>query len=201
MITAGNDELRLFILAAITLFVADSMLRGGYKDKSRYEKTPQPTRVPMPPAAKANPGLGITTYPAYATPGNALLSEIESEFFMKLLEAFPQFHIFPRIPFSALMHAANPKSWLKFTPKHRRMKHKVADFVVVDKHNFKVLAIIECDDQTHDGQTHDGQTEKARDAILREAGYEILRFDYRKNPTANHIRSRFNLATQGVYDS
>ena len=102
----------------------------------------------------------------------------EQGMFWRLIEAFPapEYIVLTQVSFGAMLTAKNGASRGSFD-------RKIADFVVTNK-GFKVLAVVELDDKSHNGRE---QQDASRDAILIEAGYKVLR--YAKTPDADKLRT------------
>lgn len=97
------------------------------------------------------------------------LTDNEQPMYFRLIQALPEHVVLAQVAFSALLTA-------KQRPTRNRFDRKVADFVVCTK-SFDVVAVIELDDSSHRGRE---KQDEARDAILRSAGYTVLR--YKKVP-------------------
>lgn len=105
-----------------------------------------------------------------------LLSSHEKTMFGELRQAVPECQIFVQVALSAIL-------WTKSQATRNRFNRLVADFVITDQ-KFNILAVIELDDKSHDNkQEKDAQ----RDAMLREAGYKVLR--YRHMPSKEKLRA------------
>lgn len=100
--------------------------------------------------------------PIYA---KAILTRREQQFFDVLQQALPQVYIFPQVSFSAILTTKGFYTRSQFN-------RKIADFVLCDS-NLNIMAIIELDDSSHKGRE---QQDAARDAMLNEAGYPVLRY-------------------------
>lgn len=102
----------------------------------------------------------------------------EQGMFWRLIEAFPtpEYIVLTQVSFGAMLTAKNGASRSSFD-------RKIADFVVTNK-GFKVLAVVELDDKSHNGRE---QQDANRDAILSEAGYKVLR--YAKTPDVEKLRA------------
>ena len=105
-----------------------------------------------------------------------LMSEHEKTMFGELLQAIPECYIFPQVSLGAIL-------WTKGQATRNRFNRKIADFVIADS-AFNILAIIELDDKSHDGKE---QQDAERDAMLKEAGYKVLR--YRHMPDKQKLRA------------
>ncbi len=102
-----------------------------------------------------------------------LLTEHEKTMFQKLKQ-LPDCHIFVQVSLGAIL-------WTKSWQTRNKFNKKIADFVVTDT-NFKILAVIELDDKSHDNKI---EADKVRDAMVREAGYKVLR--YRTVPSREQL--------------
>ena len=107
-----------------------------------------------------------------------ILTHFEQKMFVRLKDAFPQYHILAQVAFSALLTSKQYKFRARFN-------RKVTDFVIVNDH-FQVLAIIELDDPSHIGQE---QRDAERDDMLHEAGYIVFR--YTQIPTLQQLKKDF----------
>lgn len=104
-----------------------------------------------------------------------LLSEHEKTMFGEIRQAVPECQIFVQVAFGAIL-------WTKSQATRNRFNRLIADFVITDN-NFNILAVIELDDKSHDNKK---EKDAQRDAMLREAGYKVLR--YRYMPSKEQLR-------------
>lgn len=95
----------------------------------------------------------------------AILTRREQQFFQVLAQALPRCYIFPQVSFSAIL---NTKGFYT----RSQFNRKIADFVICNE-QLGIVAIIELDDSSHKGRE---QQDAARDAMLNEAGYTVLRY-------------------------
>lgn len=97
----------------------------------------------------------------------AVATTNEQGMFWRLVECFPQpeYVVLTQVSFGALLNARNGASRYSFSQKR-------ADFVLLDK-SFKVLAVIELDDNSHKGRE---DNDMKRDAMLTQAGYKVVRY-------------------------
>lgn len=93
-----------------------------------------------------------------------LMTEHEKIMF-HVLKQLPDCHVFAQVSFGAIL-------WTSSWQTRNKFNKKIADFVVTDW-NFKILAVIELDDKSHDGKE---EKDQARDNMLKEAGYKVLRY-------------------------
>jgi very-short-patch-repair endonuclease len=93
------------------------------------------------------------------------LTKNEQPMYFRLRETFPEHVVLAQVAFSVLL-----------TARHQRTRNtfdrKVADFVLCTK-AFEVLAVIELDDASH---RDNAERDAARDLLLTNAGYAVLRF-------------------------
>lgn len=93
------------------------------------------------------------------------LTKHEQAMYFRLRATFPEHVVLAQVAFSALLTARGYSS-------RNRFSQKTADFVLCTR-AFDVLAVIELDDSTHRRKR---TSDAARDALLGEAGYAVLRF-------------------------
>ncbi|MGJ7512436.1 DUF2726 domain-containing protein [Variovorax sp. GT1P44] len=98
--------------------------------------------------------------------------------FFRLQHALPNLIVLSQVSFGALLSARS-------TPVRNTFDRKRADFVICEK-SFKVLAIVELDDSSHDGKK---ARDERRDAQLKTAGYRVLR--YRGIPDIDRVQADF----------
>lgn len=120
-----------------------------------------------------------------------LLTRNEAEFFHRLQRALPAYHVFPQVPFAALLTVDNKLSRKARWSIRARFDRKIADFVVCERGSLQVVAIIELDDRTHDAKA-----DQRRDAITK-AGYQTFRFQSKKKPSEAEIAALFRHAQVG----
>ena len=89
-----------------------------------------------------------------------IITAYECRMYVRLKEAFPQYHVLAQVAFSALITSHNLKIRNQFN-------RKVTDFVLLNE-SLQVLVIIELDDPTH---LYKVEEDKFRDHMLHEAGY------------------------------
>lgn len=99
----------------------------------------------------------------------SILTLNEQPIFLKLRKAFPDCFVLTQVSLAALLMSCGQVTRNRFT-RYR------ADFVILDK-DFKVLAIIELDNHSHDG-TEVKNDKMTVDAMLKEAGYRVLRYPH-----------------------
>jgi Protein of unknown function (DUF2726) len=121
-----------------------------------------------------------------------LLTPNETEFFHRLQRALPAYHVFPQVPFAALLTVDSKLSRKARWSIRNRFDRKIADFVVCERDGLQVVAIIELDDRTHDAKA-----DRERDAITNAAGYQTYRFQSKKKPSEADIAALFNQAQAG----
>lgn len=115
-----------------------------------------------------------------------ILTANEKEFFYRLQRALPTYHVFPQVSFSALITLDPQLSDNHQFSIRRRYGWKIADFVICKPDTFAVLAVVELDDRTHNASA-----DRKRDALMRAAGYQTLRFQSKHKPTVAELADLF----------
>ena len=100
----------------------------------------------------------------------------EQQMYHLLQTALPECTVLAQVAFSALVTAKGREN-------RNRFDRKVADFVLCSQ-QLHVIAVIELDDSSHAGRERE---DKERDAMLRLAGYDTLR--YANFPTQQALRA------------
>jgi hypothetical protein len=111
-----------------------------------------------------------------------LLTGNEHEFYQRLTRANAGGHVFPQVAMSALIEA-QASSRGRQRSAFGRIAQKRVDFVLCEG-DLGMICVVELDDKTHDA-TRD----RERDALLRSAGIETLRWQSRSKPSVDEIRS------------
>lgn len=106
------------------------------------------------------------------------LTRNEQAMYFRLQGALPNLIVLSQVSFAALLTARSMAVRNTFNRKR-------ADFVICER-SFKVIAIVELDDSSHDG--NEVQDER-RDAQLVNAGYRVLR--YRGIPNIDRVQADF----------
>jgi hypothetical protein len=119
----------------------------------------------------------------------SLLTPNEIEFFHRLERALPAYRVFPQVSFAALLTDDGRLSTQARWSVRARFDRKIADFVVCEGGNLRVIAIIELDDRTHVASA-----DRQRDAITKAAGYHTFRFQSRQKPSQAEISALFEHA-------
>lgn len=111
-----------------------------------------------------------------------LLTDNEKEFFGRLIEALPDFHVFPQVAMGAiLMPAVSRQDRSNYYRIRGTFSQKIVDYVVCDK-AMNIVALIELDDRTHSTEK-----DERRDAMTKQAGYVVLRYNSKKKPPVELI--------------
>lgn len=97
----------------------------------------------------------------------SILTEREKIMFARLLDSLPHAIILTQVSFSAFMTADGFHTRNLFN-------RKMIDFVILNQ-DLDVILMIELDDATHIGREH---IDAERDALLKEAGYKIIRYKH-----------------------
>ena len=104
-----------------------------------------------------------------------VITNFETQMFIRLKQSFPNYHVLAQVAFSALITSNDYKIRSQFN-------RKVTDFVVLND-KMEVIAIIELDDPTH---LEKAEEDRIRDQMLTEAGYLVKR--YTNIPTVRQLQ-------------
>lgn len=130
-------------------------------------------------------GTGSSDYKA-----RSMMTANELEFLERLETAAPELRFHSQVAMGAIVepNTSRRDNGREYMRLRGKVAQKVVDFVAQDRKSGKIIALIELDDKTH-------QSEKdaARDAITAAAGYKTFRWNSRKKPDANEIRSSLRL--------
>jgi len=111
-----------------------------------------------------------------------ILTDNEKEFFGRLIEALPDFYVFPQVAMGAILQPAVTRQDKRNYYRIRgTFSQKMVDFVVCDA-ALNIVVLIELDDRMHSSEK-DGK----RDAMTNQAEYTTLRFNSKKKPTVAEI--------------
>jgi len=117
--------------------------------------------------------------------GRPLLTANEHDFLGRLEAAVPELRFHSQVAMGALLEPAFPK---KLDPRaymsiRGTFSQKIVDFVAQDRTTGAVIAVVELDDRTHDAAK-----DNKRDAMLKEGGYRIVRWQSIAKPDPAAIR-------------
>lgn len=104
-----------------------------------------------------------------------VITNFETQMFIRLKQSFPSYHVLAQVAFSALITSKDYKIRSQFN-------RKVTDFVVLND-KMEVIAIIELDDPSH---LEKAEEDRMRDQMLTEAGYTVRR--YTNIPTIRQLQ-------------
>jgi very-short-patch-repair endonuclease len=113
------------------------------------------------------------------------LTAREQQMFFRLTETLTDCTVFAQMPLAALLTSADRKD-------RNRYDRKIADFLICTK-TLTPIAVIELDDPSHNNKA---QKDADRDALLRNAGYQTIR--YRDYPTPVQLRQDIEAAFKKV---
>lgn len=111
-----------------------------------------------------------------------MLSPAERRFLLVLIDALPGFIICPQVGMGALLKVDRSVEDKQFWATRNRFSQKIVDYALVDPASGNVVCLIELDDRTHDRAR-----DEARDAMLKRAGYTVVRFANRPFPTVRSV--------------
>lgn len=125
--------------------------------------------------------LGRAREPEQIYQAKQILTDNETEFYGRLLSALPDYTILSQVAMSALIEPVkcDPK---EFMGRRAKFSQKYVDFVICEPENLRVICIVELDDITHDEEK-----DAARDAMLNDAGYIVVRWHSRRKPDIHVI--------------
>jgi hypothetical protein len=115
-----------------------------------------------------------------------LMTDNEREFYQRLREALPSFHIFPQVALSGIMQPVKGLSYADRMRIFGFFGQKRLDYVVCKQDTFEVVANIELDDRTHDKEK-----DSKRDKLLEVVGYKVYRYSSSKRPGVAEIAALF----------
>jgi hypothetical protein len=112
-----------------------------------------------------------------------LMTDNEFEFFKRLVQALPEYYVFPQVAMNAVLQA-NGNDRKENYGIRNTFSQKVIDYVIYNQQG-KIVAIIELDDKTHNKEK-----DEKRDAMLHQAGYKTVRFQSKNKPNTEDIRKQ-----------
>jgi hypothetical protein len=124
-----------------------------------------------------------------------LLTANETEFFHRLERALPHYCVFPQVSFAAFLTDDGKLARRARWSVRARFDRKIADFVICDRANLRIVALIELDDRTHVARA-----DRERDAITKAASYQTFRFQSRQKPSQAEIAALFEHARAWTTD-
>jgi hypothetical protein len=119
----------------------------------------------------------------------ALLTNNEIEFFHRLQRALPAYQVFPQISFAAFITDDGKLSRNSKWSLRAKFDRKIVDYVICERGNLKIVALVELDDVTHSASA-----DRKRDALTKAAGYQTLRFQSKQKPSEAEIAALFEHA-------
>ncbi len=117
-----------------------------------------------------------------------LMTDNETEFFLRLTKALPDYYVFPQVAFTALLKTKGYMPFKDWSALRNKFNRLVADYVICDRTALQVEAVVELDDSTHDRKK---EKDAARDAMLQAAGYRTERFRLRIKSSEREIADIF----------
>lgn len=116
-----------------------------------------------------------------------LLTPSELRFRQQLCDAFPDLVVLSQVSMGALVDP--PSHYYGETRERARRPYqaKIVDFVLWNPRTNEVACLVELDDASHDDRK---EQDDARDAIVGQAGYRLLRVDVRALPPTAQLREQ-----------
>ncbi len=111
----------------------------------------------------------------------------EQEFFARLVQALPDHYVFPQVALGALLQPNVKGDNKKYYQVRGTFAQKMADYVVCNR-DLAVVAVVELDDKTHSNDK-----DAKRDAMLQQAGYQVIRWQSKQKPSAAEIQAKFGV--------
>lgn len=158
----------LVIVAIVSAVLTPAKRRRRKKAAPLIDALFGPGKKPEEPALKGEPD----EVPKPRRP----LTANEQPMYFRLREALPDHIVLAQVSFSALL-------WAKDQRVRNTFNRKVADFVICDL-TFRVVAVVELDDKSHEGRE---EYDQARDALLQKARLRVLR--YPRIPDVDRVRN------------
>jgi hypothetical protein len=116
-----------------------------------------------------------------------LMTPREREVIKVIEEALPHCRVHAQVAMGALIDCKKDVPRNQRRAVRNRFDRKVIDFVVEDRSNGNVLALIELDDRTHNAAK-----DRGRDAITAAAGLRTIRLPAGERPDFANIRMQVN---------
>lgn len=178
----------------IGLFALEFLSGGRSSRRSRRRRKSEP--LPTIVMAESAPGFraGMPT----STPElerKMLLTTPELRFWAVLRAALPSHLIAPQVAMGALLKPRAERYSKGFLSTRALFAQKIVDFAVIDPASGAVLAIVELDDASHDHGR-----DAARDAMLAQGNYAVIRFANRPWPTHDDVCGRMGWLIEPAED-
>jgi len=126
----------------------------------------------------AEPVVEQEVTPKYQYKQKALMTENEFEFFNRLVQALPNYYVFPQVSMGAVLQGDGPNKMAS----RGTFAQKIIDYTICNKQG-KIIAIIELDDKTHVKEK-----DEKRDNMLTQVGYRTIRFNSKSKPSIEEIK-------------
>jgi hypothetical protein len=117
----------------------------------------------------------------------ALMTKNELHFYGLLERAIPEYRIHAQVCMGALLQPAVPSNSRNYHRIRATFAQKIIDYVIQERGpEGGIVALVELDDRTHSAER-----DAVRDAMCRQAGYRVIRWDSRDKPSVQAIRHAF----------
>lgn len=133
-------------------------------------------------AARATNGINHDAYYSVKP-----LTKTEQIFYKALKTNLPEYIILAQVDLKRVIRTKYEASKADYS----RMAQLSLDYLIC-RQDFSIVAAIELDDPSHDSPTRRARDEK-KDAILRAAKIDLIRWDVRRAPTSADIKRRFEV--------
>jgi very-short-patch-repair endonuclease len=122
-----------------------------------------------------------------------LLTPNELEFLGRLEAAAPELRFHAQVALGSLVEPRAERGSRAWLAMRNAVSQKVVDFVAQRRNDGSIVAIIELDDRTHEAWK-----DLKRDEMMASAGYRTVRWQSRKKPDREAIRSALLVRTGGM---
>ena len=116
-----------------------------------------------------------------------LLTKAELDLLAILRAQLPRHHVNCQVAMGALLKPRPGLNRKSYSLSRNKVSQKVVDFVVMDPETGMVDAVIELDDSTHDARK-----DAARDALLAQGQYRVIRIPSKPRPTRENVAKRLS---------
>lgn len=117
----------------------------------------------------------------YKYGARSIMTRTELDFFHRLSTAVPYVHVFPQVAMSALIEPEEDKK--QWRGAFAAISQKRVDYAVFSR-SMELVCVVELDDRTHDAVA-----DAERDRMLSTAGIVTVRWDCRREPSEEEIRT------------
>ena len=114
-----------------------------------------------------------------------LMTQPEKKFYRLLRAAYPDADIAPQVAMGALLQSRRGPSRKAWFYARGQIAQKIVDFAIIDPASGNVAVLVELDDKSHDARR-----DAARDRLLAQGQYRVVRFGANARIEPDAIRER-----------